>query len=202
VSGAAWLLLWPAGALVIVGVIYLAGRPELFSKSEGAIPAPVWILLAPYLAAAWFNSRWHTRNQAPAQEISDGVWLGRAPRRAERDRLGIASMVDLTAELPIDARGVVYRGIPMLDLLTPSMDQLESAVQAIKHLEAKRPTLVCCALGYARSALAVAAWLVDSGKASSAGEAIEYIRARRPWIVLRREYLARLEEAARTKATA
>jgi hypothetical protein len=33
---------------------------------------------------------------------------------------GIASIVDLTAELPADTTGVVYRGVPMLDLVAPT----------------------------------------------------------------------------------
>jgi protein-tyrosine phosphatase len=184
VGGAVWLLLWPAGALVIVGLIYLTGRAELFRKSEGGIPAAPIMLLAPYVLGAWLNSRWHTRREPIAQEIASGVWLGRIPGRAERDVLGIASIVDLTAELPIERNGIAYRGVPMLDLLTPTVDQIDAAVRAIAELEPHRPTLVCCALGYSRSAAAVAAWLVAIGKVESIDSAIQVIRAKRPSIVV------------------
>jgi protein-tyrosine phosphatase len=39
-------------------------------------------------------------------------------------------------------------------------------------------------LGYSRSARAVAAWLVASRRAQSFEDAVEYIRERRPYIVL------------------
>jgi len=184
IGGAAWLLIWPAAALLIVAAIYFAGRPELFRKAEGDMPAAMIMILAPYLIGAWLNSRWHTRGRAPAQEIAGGVWLGRIPRRAEREALGIVSIVDVTAELPIDKSGIVYRGIPMLDLLTPTVHQIDAAVQAIGELEQQRPTLVCCALGYSRSAAAVAGWLLAAGKAESVGAAMQVIRVRRPSIVV------------------
>jgi hypothetical protein len=169
--------------LAVVAGIYLAGRPELFRKSEDSLPGPVVLVMAPYLLGAWLNSRWHKRGEARAQEIADGVWLGRIPRRAERDALGIVSIVDLTAELAIDTRAIVYRNVPMLDLLAPTADQIDAAVRAIEELEPKRPTLVCCALGYSRSAAAAAAWLVATRKAGSVDEAVVAIRARRPSIV-------------------
>jgi protein-tyrosine phosphatase len=53
----------------------------------------------------------------------------------------------MTAELPADAAGVVYRAVPMLDLVVPTVEQLDAAVDAIAELKWERPTLVCCALG-------------------------------------------------------
>jgi protein-tyrosine phosphatase len=46
------------------------------------------------------------------------------------------------------------------------------------------PVLVCCALGYSRSAAAVAAWLVATGRAAAALEAVEQVRRARPAAVL------------------
>jgi protein-tyrosine phosphatase len=192
--GPAWFLLWPASALSIVAAAYGSGQTAAFHKATGRI-APFYLaLLAPYLAGAWLSSRWHTRGRPVAHEIAAGVWLGRLPRPAERDALGIASVVDLTAELPFDPRGVVYRGVPMLDLVAPTPTQLALAVKAIEELSARRPTLVCCALGYSRSALAVAAWLVGTGQAPDSLAAVEQIRRRRPWIVLPPPDLARLQD--------
>jgi len=91
----------------------------------------------------------------------------------------------------------------MLDLLVPDFLQLEAAVQAIDELSTARPTLVCCAGGYSRSAAAVAAWLLASGKSATVDEAIYQIRARRPRIVLGPAHRARLEEwnQARVRTT-
>ena len=156
-------------------------------------------LLAPYIATAWLSSRWFTRKHPAAREITGGVWLGRLPRKAERDAQAIYSMVDLTAELPVNTEGVVYRGIPMLDLIVPSEERLTAAVTAIENMEEQRPTLVCCALGYSRSASAVAAWLAGSGRAASVDGAIELIRARGSRIVLGPAHRRRIEEWVREK---
>jgi protein-tyrosine phosphatase len=199
IGGTAWLLLWPAGALAVVAGIYFAGRLELFRKSQGHMSGAAILVLAPYLLGAWVNSRWHTRGQPSAQKIVEGVWLGRIPRRAERDRLGIVSIVDVTAELPIDTREVVYCGVPMLDLLAPTVDQIEAVVHAIAELGSQRPMLVCCALGYSRSAAAVAAWLFAAGEAESIDAAIEVIHARRPSIVLPLRFLQVLAQWADTR---
>jgi hypothetical protein len=196
--GAGLLLLWPAGSLAIIGAIYISGRVEFFGKKDGAMPAAMIALLAPYIVVARLNAR----RVSLADEIVPGVWLGRLPRRRERDALGIDSMVDVTAEFPADTTGVAYRGVPMLDLLVPSVDQLDAAVRAIDELQTSRPTLVCCALGYSRSTSAMAAWLVASGRATSVDEAIEHIRLQRPRIAVRRALRAGIEQWAGSRRMA
>ena len=169
VGGLAWVLLWLAAALLVVAIAYAADWPRLFQQPL------IRLIAAPYTAAAWINSRWWTRGDVPAQEIADGVWLGRAlPWSTE-----FSSIVNLAAELHVTGYSV-----PMLDLVEPTAQQLEDAVAAIEECESQRPTLVCCALGYSRSASAVAAWLVSTGRARSRKEAIAMIRERRPRIVL------------------
>jgi len=199
VSGAAWLLLWPAAALLLVAAAYWTGRPGLLAKNQGAIYPLVLALTAPYVAAAWINSRMWTRCEAAPREIGGGVWIGRLPSRTERDAIGIRSMVDLTAELPALVRGIEYRAIPMLDLVTPTVDQLNAAVNAMEALESIRPTLVCCALGFSRSAAVVSAWLLETGSAPSVDAAIATIRKCRPRIVLGAAHRQRLEEWARLR---
>ncbi len=56
--------------------------------------------------------------------------------------------------------------------------------QAIERLRASGPVLVCCALGYSRSATAVAAWLLHSGRAATVDEALAIIRTARTDVVL------------------
>jgi protein-tyrosine phosphatase len=185
-----WLLFWPAGALLIVAAAYWIGSPEMLGGTA-MIP-----LLAPYTAAKWIHLRWWTRGQPLAQEIADGVWLGRFPQRRERDAVRIASMVSLAAELPADTSGVVARSVPMLDLVVPTSEQLQAAVAAIDDLQASRPTLVFCALGYSRSAMSVAAWLVARHTAASADAAIAFIQSRRPAVVFTARHREQLEQWA------
>ncbi len=170
------ILMWLAAALAVVAIAYAADRPSLFRS------LPIRLILAPYTAGAWLNSRWWTRNHAPAEEIVPGVWLGRAPSWFDRAPGDYRSVVNLCAELHVSHEGA--RNGPMLDLVDPSPAQLEAAVAAIDAFAEQRPTLVCCALGYSRSASAVAMWLMASGHAGSRAEAVERIRARRPQIVL------------------
>jgi protein-tyrosine phosphatase len=176
--------------MLIVAAAYWIGSPEMLRRSA-MIP-----LLAPYIAVKWIHLRWWTHGEPFAQEIADGVWLGRFPLRRERDALRIASMVTLAAELPAEPSGVVARSVPMLDLVVPTVEQLDAAVAAIRDLAGARPTLVCCAMGYSRSAASVAAWLVASGIVPSADAAIAMIQARRPAVVLTARHREQLLQAA------
>ncbi|HEY6305899.1 MAG TPA: dual specificity protein phosphatase family protein [Candidatus Angelobacter sp.] len=196
IGGAGWLLLWPAGSLLIVAIAYATGSTRPFHNQDGDMAWSSRLLLYPYLAAVWANSRWWTRAEPAAQEIAGGVWLGRVPARHERERLRIASVVDLAPELPIDADGIAFRSVPILDLMVPEDGDLEDAVNAIEGFKTARPTLVCCALGYSRSAMATAAWLVASRTAPSVDSAIALLRARRRRVVLSTAHRARLEEWA------
>jgi protein-tyrosine phosphatase len=183
-GGWGWLLLWPAAALILVAAIYCTGDAGLFRKSAGRMPAAVIWLLLPYLAGAWLNSRLWTRRRAAPDPIAGGVLLGRIPSRRELRATGARSLVDLAAELPLDRAGVAYRAVPMLDLLPPSVEQIDEAVDAVGALAAARPTLLCCALGYGRSATIAAAWLLASGSAAGVDDAMARVRRARPGAVL------------------
>jgi protein-tyrosine phosphatase len=195
-QGPAWILLWPAGTLPIVAAIYWAGRPELFRKKNGRVPEAVVAVVGPYLAGTWLNARWRTRGKAYS-EIADGVWVGRLPRNARR----FGSVVDVTAELIATnlASSVPYCSVPMLDVLVPTLTQIETAVKAVDDFRDCRPTLVCCAQGRSRSVTVVAAWLIASRRANSVDEAVHHIYERRPHIYLRGGHRARLEEWAARK---
>jgi protein-tyrosine phosphatase len=184
-GGWALWLLWITCAALIVSLIYAALGEGAFQKAaDGSLSPAVRWLLAPYLAGAWLNSRWWTRSCAPASPVLPGLWIGRLPTRAERDALGVRAVVDVTAELPCDSHGVHYFSVPQLDLILPSAAQLQRAVQAIDAALPRAPVLVCCALGFSRSAAAVAAWLVASGRAPDLAQAIEQVRRARPAVVI------------------
>jgi protein-tyrosine phosphatase len=85
----------------------------------------------------------------------------------------------------------------MLDLVVPAPAQLARATAEIEQARAVGRVLVCCALGYSRSAAAVAAWLLTTGRAASADAAIAEIRRARPRIVLDNGARAAIARAAR-----
>lgn len=200
-GGAALWLLWAGGALAIVAAIYAFLDENAFQKAaDGSMSAAARWLLAPYLVGAWLNSRWWTRSSRLACPVVPGLLIGRLPTRAERESQGIRSVVDMSAELPCAASGVHYISVPQLDLTVPSARQLERAVQAIDSSMANGPVLVCCALGLSRSAAAVAAWLVATGRAIGVPEAVEQVRRARPAAVLGPDLLEVLHRFARGRA--
>lgn len=157
------LIAWTAVSLACVALVYKSGSPWGFGKRvDGSLPVTSWCLLAPYLCAAFLNSRWWTRTAPGASRIADGVWVGRFPTTAELRRTGAGAVLDLTAELPRLALAPAYRCLPVLDLTVPTQDDLRAAVSIIEAWHIQRSTvLIHCALGYSRSALVAAAWLSE-----------------------------------------
>ncbi|HVK54147.1 MAG TPA: dual specificity protein phosphatase family protein, partial [Burkholderiales bacterium] len=192
-GGVGLLLLWPVSSLLAVAAIYFWGNPLLFGKGERTMDAAGWILFAPYILAAWVNSRWWTRHRPQPSEVLPGLWLSRAPSRAELHGVKPAALVDCCAELPIGAAGIPVHAVPMLDLLIPEWTQIDQGVAAISQARQGGCTLVFCALGYSRSATIIVAWLVRHGHASDIAEAIALVRRARPEVVLPPVYCAQLE---------
>jgi hypothetical protein len=172
-----WLLLWPAFALSMVAAAYWSANPKWLKWG---------VFMLPYTAAAWVNSRCWTRGEPPRCHLADGVWIGRAPFPWERN--AIRSVVNLAPELRMNADAQVA----ILDLTVPTEDQLTRAVQAVRT--SARPTLVCCALGYSRSATVSAAWLVATGQ--TVEDAITQVRRVRPKVVISEAHKKRLTEWA------
>jgi Dual specificity phosphatase, catalytic domain/PAP2 superfamily len=183
--GFGWVLLWPGFALSMVAAAYWTGDSAWFGNRLAGI------LMLPYTVAAWINSRLWTRGEAAKNHLTDAVWIGRAPSTVDRD--GMNSVVQLAPELRI--RGDAH--VAMLDLSPPTEDQLDEAVRAIQQLAGQRPTLVCCALGYSRSAVASAAWLISAGHAANAEDALAQVRRARPQVMVGPKFKLRLEQWAR-----
>lgn len=193
-GGALWLL-WASVALVIVALNYIVFGAYGFQKFNGgrASWAARW-LMWPYRGGAWINARWWTRAHEESNAVMDGVHLGALPYRSVGGLTGV-QLVDVCAELdpPVAA---LRSAVPMLDLAPPSPRALRrAALQVDRTVRSGASALVCCALGYSRSAAAVATWLVLSGRAASVREAIDRVRAARPQVVLRPAYVAAIERA-------
>ncbi|WIF68277.1 phosphatase PAP2/dual specificity phosphatase family protein [Metapseudomonas otitidis] len=189
-----WLwLFWPATSLALVAANYLLiGAAGFQKQSDGHLSPAATTLLAPYLIGAWINSRLWTSRQPATSHIVDNIYLGRLPSAGELG--GFAALVDLCAELPVHDIPSAYSSLPSLDLIAPDRDTCWHAARAIERLRRNGPLLVCCALGYSRSATAVAAWLLHSGRCSTPDSAIAVIRQARPQIVLSPQHLAALQE--------
>lgn len=194
-GGALWLW-WGAVALGLVAFLYMGSGAAGFQKTGGRHSPGVAILLAPYIAGAWLNSRWRTRSHPQPDAIIDNVWLGRMPLSSDMTSRGFAALVDLTAELPAPRGPWHYTGLPWLDLVVSRPADLEAAARGIEAARTCGPVLVCCALGYSRSASAVAAWLLLSGRAANSDAAAAMILARRQGVVLAAPHRAALATLA------
>jgi hypothetical protein len=146
------------------------------------------------LVGAFLNSRAWTRKAPAPVAVWDGVMLGRLPQR--RVAAGFATVIDMSAELPRPHEHAGWRAFPALDLVVPEPQLLRAAAAAIEEARARGRVLVCCALGYSRSAAALAIWMVAYGHAESLAAAVERIRAARPRIVLGDDAMMAIARAA------
>jgi membrane-associated phospholipid phosphatase len=171
-SPAALLLLWPAIALAIVAVGYFGAGPQIFQKrADGhATLASRW-LLAPYRLGALINIWLWTWRMPASVEIVDGVHLGRFPHHHETSRF--AAVIDITGEL-LRSSGTEARwhSFPTLDLVTLDKAQMRAAASLVEAVRPQGPILVCCALGFQRSATVIACWLIVSHRCENPAEAL------------------------------
>lgn len=176
------LLLWPALSLSLVAASYgFFGASGFQKRVDGTMSLAARLMLAPYLLGAFINSRAWTRNDPETAEVADGVFIGRIPLRRT---LPFATILDLSAELPRLVSSPAYHTLPVLDLTVPPPSILSATADAIEHARAHGPLLVCCGLGYSRSAAAIACWGLRTGRFPTLDQAIDAIRRVRPRIVL------------------
>ncbi|MET1076748.1 MAG: phosphatase PAP2/dual specificity phosphatase family protein [Pseudomonas sp.] len=201
-GGAGLWLLWPALALAMVALNYALFGAAGFQKSaDGSLSPAVRWLLAPYLAGAWLNARLWTRQHPQPREVADGVWLGRLPAAAALRDSPFRAVVDLCAEIPCAPQGRTYLNLPVLDLTAPDSATCRAAARFIEQARGQGPVLVCCALGYSRSATAVAAWLLHSGRAPDVDAALAQLRAASPQVRLGMAQRQALEALGTTAST-
>jgi hypothetical protein len=91
---------------------------------------------------------------------------------------------------------VNYRNIAVLDLTAPTQEQLRDAAEFIARQVAHGIVYVHCKIGYSRSAAAVGAFLLASGRAATPEDAVARLRQVRPTIVVRPEAMEALRRFA------
>jgi hypothetical protein len=189
---------WIALALLCVAIVHWYADASMFQKNAcGKMPLPACALFAPIIVGAFVNSRaWTFRQPAPTGVTHD-VLIGRTPTMRGIKRAGVTAVVDLTAEMPRwfqPGSTTAYTRVPQLDLVLPTVAQMQQAVVAIETMRASgHKVLVCCALGYSRGALCVAAWLASHLQLNDAQAAVALVRAVRPQVVLSAQSVALLQ---------
>ncbi|WP_027057499.1 phosphatase PAP2/dual specificity phosphatase family protein [Mesorhizobium loti] len=176
-SAVALILLWPALSLAIVALAYAGAGAKVFQKStDGSIALASRVLLLPYRLGARTNIWAWTRDLAPQAAVADGVFLGRFPTASEAN--GFGTVIDLAAELEKPARATCrWISLPMVDLLPPPVTTRQQAAGALEKARRDGTVLVCCALGFQRSAGVVTEWLVATGRAKTPALAREMLMA-------------------------
>jgi len=209
-TGSSWpitvLLTSCAVSAAGLAAVYGSRRPAYLGKRPKGQIAPFayfvfWpYLLINYLALALFRL---IRRESPYSEILPSLYLGSRLLPCDRPvfaEIRIAATLDLTAEFPeiFFARLLPhYRCIPLLDTFPPSQEQLAHATDWIATQIQEGPVYVHCALGHGRSATVVAAYLLRTGRVSSAEEALSFLQERRPEIGLHRQQQSALSTFCR-----
>lgn len=201
--GGAWLwMLWISVALLLVSYAYWHGGVAVFQKRpNGKLCIAATMLLLPYLIGVRLNITCWLNSKAKYAELTPRLFIG-SVTQAKR----FEAVVDLCAEYPTNYQNLhYYATIPMLDMTAPPVQDLTRAALVIEQFYQQNKTvLVCCALGYGRSAAAVLVWLVVYGGAENLSHAVHQLRTVRPNIVLPAltekrvleaiEYLQKIEE--------
>lgn len=198
-GGAGLWLLWPAVSLAMVALNYAGfGARGFQMDTRGRMAWPARVLLGPYRLAARVNAWLWTRRLPPLRPVLPGlpgIWLGSLPRLRTGRRP--ATLVSLCAELQAPERARCHC-LPWLDLVPASPAALRRAATAIEHaVQRGDPVVVGCALGFSRSAAALACWLARSGRARDVDSALRQLRQAHPQLVLGAEWQANLRQAVR-----
>lgn len=179
-----WLL-WLAGAWLLVAMNYLFIGAKGFQKqANGRFQLTTILLYWPYFIVMWINSRLWTFKHPSADKIVDNVYLGRIPDSQTLAKNHYFAVVDLCAELPLGQFNGNYTLIPVLDMTPLSENECQQAAKIIEYYSQQGKVLVCCGLGYSRSATAIIAWLLWTKRANDLENAIAKVQANRKSIVI------------------
>ena len=185
------LLLWPASALFVLAGAYLGGGPTWLRKHAGKQLLGTRLLLNPYRWGAALSALYFNSGKTPYRELRPGLLLGRRLNDTEAKEIDAEAVLDLTAEydeVP-EFLGRSYLNVPILDLTSPSVEQLQEAVE---HIRGHSSCYVHCSLGRGRTGAVAAAYLVSEGM--NLNEALSELKKVHPDLKLARGALEVLQE--------
>jgi len=185
-------LFWPVLSLTIVAAAYFGLGPGIYRKTNGRLPVSTRFVLGPCLLGQYISLCYYRRKCQSWDEVVPGVWIGRKlddAEAAEAVRQGVTAVLDVTAEFDEASPflNVKYLNLPILDLTSPTQEQLKQMAEFINEHSAKGIVYVHCKIGYSRSAAAIGAYLLAQAKAVNVQEVVHKLRLARPSIIVRPE---------------
>ena len=115
-------------ALVACGYAFLGAR--VFAKNgQGRHAAAAKALLFPYLCVARLNAIFWLRGRRLSDEILPGLYLGSVKQARKFD-----AVLDCAAEFERPGGAQIYASVPMLDMITPSADELKRGADELERL--------------------------------------------------------------------
>ncbi len=192
------ICIWPAAVCLMVACGYFGVGPGIYRKVDGKLTLSTRMLMAPALLGQELSLMVYRRQCRAWDEAAAGVWIGRKlsnREAAEAVGRGVAAVLDLTAEFSeaTPFLSIHYLNVPILDLTAPTPEQLQQCAEFVSEHAARGVVYVHCKIGYSRSAAVVGAYLLASGAAATAGDAMARLRSVRPTIVIRPEAVGALE---------
>lgn len=193
------IFLWPAVLLLVTAAAYWGLGPGIYRKEDGRLPFSTRVLFAPCLFGQWLSLLHYRRRGSAWDEITPQLWVGTKLNEREAQtarRKGVTAVLDLTCEFSENRtfRGLAYHNLPVLDLTELSVAQLREAADFISEHAGHGVVYVHCKAGYSRSAAAVGAYLIASGRAKSVDECLSLMRSARPTIIFRPEVSVALKK--------
>ena len=115
-------------ALVACGYAFL-GAGVFAKNGQGRHAAAAKALLFPYFCVARLNAIFWLRGRRLSDEILPGLYLGSVKEAGKFD-----AVLDCAAEFERPDGAQIYASLPMLDMITPSVDELRRGADELERL--------------------------------------------------------------------
>ncbi|WP_298052511.1 phosphatase PAP2/dual specificity phosphatase family protein [uncultured Campylobacter sp.] len=128
----AWMLWlsWASLSFALVACGYAFLGAGVFAKNgQGKHAAAAKALLFPYLCVARLNAIFWLRGRRISDEILPGLYLGSVKQAGKFD-----AVLDLAAEFERPGGAQIYASLPMLDMITPSADELKRGAEELEWI--------------------------------------------------------------------
>lgn len=157
-GGFLWLLWFSVSSLFLALIYAFFGADAMQKRYYHSLP--VTLLLLPYWVIVRLNIAYWLHKKARVNAVTQRIHIGSIISANT-----YSAVLDVCAEYPCFSAKKHYKTVPMLDMVAADIEQLRHAADMLQELLTKQEeiVLVCCALGYGRSAAVIMTWLLRHG---------------------------------------